>query len=49
MGLVREIDMRRAGVGFGINGDALIAELLERADGAGGDFAAIGDEDVSMS
>jgi len=46
VGFVCQFDVRGGVIRIGINRDAAVAELLESADGACGDFAAVGDKDV---
>jgi hypothetical protein len=46
-GLVGQLHMRRVGVGVGIDGDGAHAHAAAPCDDAAGDFAAIGDEDLS--
>ena len=43
--LVGELDVRRPGVGVGVDGDRPDAEALAGAEDAAGDLAAVGDED----
>ena len=42
---VREANVKRFSIGFGVNGDSLDAQLMTRANDTEGDFATIGDED----
>ena len=43
--LVGHLDMQRAGIGVGIDGDGGDAHAPRGADDAAGDLAAVGDED----
>ena len=46
VGLVGARDVRRVAVELGVDGDARDAQLLERADDANRDLAAVGDQDL---
>ena len=43
--LVRRTDVKRVGIGIGIDRDSANAQAAGRADDTAGDFAAIGDEE----
>ncbi len=45
--LIRHFDMKRVGVGVGINGDSRDTHFARGLDDAAGDFAAIGDQNFS--
>ena len=46
VGLARALDVLRVAVGLRVDGDRLDPELVERADDADGDLAAVGDQDL---